>query len=676
LAGEKVLVVEDKPEMIQILTDYVLGPQGYVTLTALNGEEGLRMALSGEPDLVLLDLRLPKMSGLQVLQTLREQQCSVPVIVITAYGSEEVVVRALRLGANDYIAKPFELDEMIHIIEKVLSQSGRGKVRLSQELEISVKELTKKLELILHSVDEGVFTVNREMRILTFNPAAERILGWREEEVIGRPYAEIFREEEGTLSYQEELLSEAMSKAQLVTSMKEGYPVTSKDGQRISIASSVVPLLNLDGQVVGAMAAFHDVSAEKAQRDRRAARTRQAIERKFNPYISGGPVREPDMFFGRDEALAEVLNTIHNNHVAIYGERRIGKTSLLYQLDNRLREVEDPQYLFIPAFVSLQGVPAERLFYTLMGAIARNCQPRIGSLNLICVTKKKGYDVYDLVDDLKTVLEALEATTDKQIRLVLLLDEGDELNKYDPRVQARLRGVFMTKAGRYLRIVWSGLSIDKEWKLDTSPWYNLFAISIRLAPFTREEAVRLIEEPVKGIYRYDEDAIELILQYSEYKPFHIQQICLATINCVLAQKRRRGTGLIQVTKEDVERAYLDLAAAEAISREVEERGKVGLLEKGVRVDVDAGEVWVDGQAVPTLTNLEYRLLLLLYSNIEKICDKDQVVEAVWEGKYFEELDDARIMKLVSRLRQKIEPEPFNPRYLVTVRGRGYKLVSS
>jgi hypothetical protein len=98
--------------------------------------------------------------------------------------------------------------------------------------------------------------------------------------------------------------------------------------------------------------------------------------------------------------------------------------------------------------------------------------------------------------------------------------------------------------------------------------------------------------------------------------------------------------------------------------------------QGVRVDVDAGEVWVDGQAVPPLTNLEYRLLLLLYGQMDKICDKYQVVEAVWGEEYIEEIDDARIEKLVSRLRQKIEPEPSNPRYLITVRGRGYKLVSS
>jgi hypothetical protein len=97
--------------------------------------------------------------------------------------------------------------------------------------------------------------------------------------------------------------------------------------------------------------------------------------------------------------------------------------------------------------------------------------------------------------------------------------------------------------------------------------------------------------------------------------------------------------------------------------------------QGVQVDLDSGEAWVDGAPVPTLTNLEYRLLLLLYGRLGKICDKYDVVEAVWGEEYLDEVDDARIEKLVSRLRQKIEPDVANPRYLITVRGRGYKLMS-
>jgi hypothetical protein len=99
------------------------------------------------------------------------------------------------------------------------------------------------------------------------------------------------------------------------------------------------------------------------------------------------------------------------------------------------------------------------------------------------------------------------------------------------------------------------------------------------------------------------------------------------------------------------------------------------VQPGVHLDVEAGEVYVDGRAVPILTDLEYRLMLLLYGQIDKICDKYHIVEAVWGEDYIEEVDDARIEKLVSRLRQKIEPDPSQPCYLVTVRGRGYRLLS-
>ena len=97
--------------------------------------------------------------------------------------------------------------------------------------------------------------------------------------------------------------------------------------------------------------------------------------------------------------------------------------------------------------------------------------------------------------------------------------------------------------------------------------------------------------------------------------------------------------------------------------------------EGVRVDVDSGHVWVDGELAPDLTDLEYRLLLLLYGHLDKICDKYEIVESVWGQDYIDEVDDARIGKLVNRLRQKIEPDPSEPRYLMTVRGRGYRLVS-
>lgn len=97
--------------------------------------------------------------------------------------------------------------------------------------------------------------------------------------------------------------------------------------------------------------------------------------------------------------------------------------------------------------------------------------------------------------------------------------------------------------------------------------------------------------------------------------------------------------------------------------------------QGVRVDVDAGEVWVEGSKVTVLTDLEYRLMRLLYQRLDRLTTKKQIVETVWGGQYLDRVDDARIEKLVSRLRAKVEPDPLRPRYLLTQRGRGYKLGS-
>ncbi|MCC7361207.1 MAG: winged helix-turn-helix transcriptional regulator [Anaerolineales bacterium] len=97
--------------------------------------------------------------------------------------------------------------------------------------------------------------------------------------------------------------------------------------------------------------------------------------------------------------------------------------------------------------------------------------------------------------------------------------------------------------------------------------------------------------------------------------------------------------------------------------------------QGVVVDEDAGEVWVDGAKVTILTDLEYKLMRLLYERRDRLTTKDMIVEAVWGGEYLDRVDDARIEKLVSRLRAKIEPDPARPRYLLTQRGRGYKLSS-
>ena len=109
---KKVLIVEDEKNIVDILR-FNLQRSGYATLEAYDGEEGLRLALEENPDLVLLDVMLPKMIGFDVCKTLRQRGSNVPVIILTAREEETDKVLGLEIGADDYITKPFSMRELI-----------------------------------------------------------------------------------------------------------------------------------------------------------------------------------------------------------------------------------------------------------------------------------------------------------------------------------------------------------------------------------------------------------------------------------------------------------------------------------------------------------------------------------------------------------------------------------
>ena len=119
----RVLIVDDEPEMVLGLADN-LRFEGYQTLSALNGKEGLELALREGPDLVLLDVMMPEMSGWDVLRALRQKGVDVPVIMLSARGEEVDRVLGLELGADDYVTKPFSLRELLARVRAVLRRPG------------------------------------------------------------------------------------------------------------------------------------------------------------------------------------------------------------------------------------------------------------------------------------------------------------------------------------------------------------------------------------------------------------------------------------------------------------------------------------------------------------------------------------------------------------------------
>ena len=124
LDTSKILLVEDEQDLLELLR-YNLNREGFDTVTAMTGEDGLKQVRAESPDLILLDLMLPAMDGLEVCKTLksRENTSQIPIIMLTARGEESDIVRGLELGADDYITKPFSPRILMARIRAVLRRS-------------------------------------------------------------------------------------------------------------------------------------------------------------------------------------------------------------------------------------------------------------------------------------------------------------------------------------------------------------------------------------------------------------------------------------------------------------------------------------------------------------------------------------------------------------------------
>ena len=285
---------------------------------------------------------------------------------------------------------------------------------------------------------------------------------------------------------------------------------------------------------------------------RRYRRGLQLRRRRFNPYVAGAPVLEEDMFFGRRELVDRILQTIHNNSLLLYGERRIGKTSIQHQLKKRLRGLDDPLYEFHPVFVDLQGTPETRFFQTIAEDIFQELAPVLDGLRP-GIDESGEYAYRDFVRDVRAVLKTLEMRTSKKVRLVLLIDEVDELNDYDPRVNQKLRSLFMKSFAESLVAVVSGVEIKKHWEREGSPWYNFFE-EIEVKPFGPREAQELIERPIGSMFKLDDGVVERIISLTAGKPYLIQKICISLVTRLHEQHRRK------ITIADVEAVGLPEAA--------------------------------------------------------------------------------------------------------------------
>jgi ligand-binding sensor domain-containing protein len=334
-------------------------------------------------------------------------------------------------------------------------------------------------------------------------------------------------------------------------------------------------------------------SATEIARNRR--RGREAVSRGFNPFVSGEPVRREDMFFGRYDLLRRIVDTLHNNSIMIHGERRIGKTTLLYQLATRLRDVDDTDYWLLPLYIDLEGTAEGDFFHFLMEEILNGAlilpdgnleiQPNLSGF-LYYHTFESQYTDREFSRDLRDLIGLLQTYAEKrhplkQIRIILLLDEMDVMSGYSRIAQQRLRRIFMRDFAAMLGAVVAGIQISKEWDRIESPWFNLFN-EIELRPFDREQAIELLTEPIRGFYDYEPAALEYILEQSGGRPYRLQQYALEAVNHMLADKRRQILlDDVEYANEHIERVGNDPNAGIAAAIERNGRHDLGWEEENV-----------------------------------------------------------------------------------------------
>ncbi len=301
--------------------------------------------------------------------------------------------------------------------------------------------------------------------------------------------------------------------------------------------------------------------------------------------------------------------------------------------------------------------------------------------------------------------------------LVLLIDEFDEIYVgLDDRALLNLRALkdrfhqrltYVTATVRNLLELRGGAVVEGEFAEMFS------ATTYRLPPLDKEEAERMLR--ALDLAALSADRRAACLELSGGHPGLLLAVAQALVSLppawsgdaarAVAQELRPRTECLKLWIQLTPQEQADLTALvleqESLPapqlRRLESLGLVSeaavfspvfsefvarrshgteVAEEGVHLDPDSGDVWVDGVRIPVLTDLEFRLLSLLYERRDKLTDKYRIVTAVWGESFLGEIDDARVEKLVSRLRGKIESDPAVPRYLVTQRGRGYKLLST
>jgi two-component system, OmpR family, phosphate regulon sensor histidine kinase PhoR len=252
MGKDRILIVDDEPDIALILK-LQLEDAGYQTVRARDGVEALEAIDQEDFTLIMLDIKMPRMDGLEALSRIEVEKT--PVVMMTAHGSEDIAVNAMKKGALDYISKPFSTDDLLQKVERaiIFDRNRKEKERLALQLD----EERRKMAAVLQGMADLLLAVDTQGVVITASRQAEKVLAGGRDTLIGSKLEDVLKAEVPG--------GELPSRTVLRTGepcLDVAYTMLAGSGD-IPVLSSAAPLKNAAGELVGSVEIIRDISKLK-----------------------------------------------------------------------------------------------------------------------------------------------------------------------------------------------------------------------------------------------------------------------------------------------------------------------------------------------------------------------------------------------------------------------------
>ncbi len=266
--GIKVLHVDDEPDFLASTKAFLERENREFSInTAISAEGGIKLLKGGKYDVVVADYQMPVMDGLKLLQTLRESGNTIPFIMFTGKGREEVAIEALNRGANGYLQKGVDITSMYG----TLAQLIRAEVK-KKRAEEALKDSERRYRLLAENAKDAIWTVDMNMQPTYMSPSITQLLGYSVEDAMAKRMEEVYAPASYELAMKilaEELAIENMEHKDLSRSRMVELELYRKDGFIVTVEGKFSFLRDPDGRPVEILAIVRDITERKKEEEER-----------------------------------------------------------------------------------------------------------------------------------------------------------------------------------------------------------------------------------------------------------------------------------------------------------------------------------------------------------------------------------------------------------------------